>query len=86
MISLHPVELEKALIQNGIGAIDLFFAAKIGGASKGDIRRLIQQGGAAINAKTFDDVKRVVGEADLDKDGELVLRAGKKKFVRVVFK
>ena len=83
---MPTVELEKALIQNGIGAIDLFFAAKIGGASKGDIRRLIQQGGAAINAKTFDDVKRVVNEGDLDKDGELVLRAGKKKFVRVVFK
>lgn len=83
---MPTVELEKSLIQNGIGAIDLFFAAKIGGATKSDIRRLIQQGGAAVNAATFNDVKRVLNEADLDKDGELVLRAGKKKFVRVVFK
>lgn len=82
---MPTVELEKSLIQNGIGAIDLFFAAKIGGATKSDIRRLIQQGGAAVNAATFNDVKRVLNEADLDKDGELVLRAGKKKFVRVVF-
>ncbi|MBR5097350.1 MAG: tyrosine--tRNA ligase [Treponema sp.] len=83
---MPTVELEKSLIQNGIGAIDLFFAAKIGGATKSDIRRLIQQGGAAVNAATFNDVKRVLNEADLDKDGELVLRAGKKQFVRVVFK
>lgn len=83
---MPTVELEKSLIQNGIGAIDLFFAAKIGGATKSDIRRLIQQGGAAVNAATFNDVKRVLNEADLDKDGELVLRAGKKKFARVVFK
>ncbi len=82
---MPTVEMEKSLIQNGIGAIDLFFAAKIGGATKSDIRRLIQQGGAAVNAATFNDVKRVLNEADLDKDGELVLRAGKKKFVRVVF-
>ena len=64
----------------------MFFAAKIGGATKSDVRRLIQQGGAAVNAATFNDVKRVLNEADLDKDGELVLRAGKKKFVRVVFR
>ena len=83
---MPTVEMEKSLIQNGIGAIDLFFAAKIGGATKSDVRRLIQQGGAAVNAATFNDVKRVLNEADLDKDGELVLRAGKKKFVRVVFK
>ena len=82
---MPTVEMEKSLIQNGIGAIDLFFAAKIGGATKSDVRRLIQQGGAAVNAATFNDVKRVLNEADLDKDGELVLRAGKKKFVRVVF-
>ena len=83
---MPTVQMEKSLIQNGIGAIDLFFAAKIGGATKSDVRRLIQQGGAAVNAATFNDVKRVLNEADLDKDGELVLRAGKKKFVRVVFK
>ena len=81
---MPTVRLEKSLIQNGIGAIDLFFAAKLGG-TKSDVRRLIQQGGAAVNAKTFNDVKRVLTEADLDKDGELVLRSGKKKFVRVVF-
>lgn len=83
--SAMPTEkMQKAALENGIGAIDLFFAAKLG-ATKSDVRRLIQQGGAAINGATFNDVKRVVGASDLDKDGELVLRAGKKKFVRVVF-
>ena len=32
------------------------------------------------------DVKYTVTKADLDSDGELVVRAGKKKFCRVIFK
>ncbi len=84
--NMPTVEMEKSVIDSGIGVIDLFFNAKLGGASKGDIRRLIQQGGAAVNNKAVCDVKAILSANDLDKDGELVLRAGKKKFVRVVFK
>jgi len=80
---MPTAEIKKASVEAGIGAIDLFFTAGLG-ATKSDIRRLIQQGGAQINGKVITDVKAIVTTADLDKDGELVLKAGKKKIVRVV--
>lgn len=80
--NMPSVEISKSLIENGIGVIDFFFDAKLG-ATKSDIRRLIQQGGANLNGKPVTDVKAVVTTADADADGEFVLRAGKKKFARV---
>ena len=80
--NMPSVEISKSLIENGIGVIDFFFEAKLR-ATKSDIRRLIQQGGANLNGKPVTDVKAVVTTADADADGEFVLRAGKKKFARV---
>ena len=82
---MPTAELDRARVEAGIGVIDLFAEAGIGG-SKSDIRRLIQQGGAAVNGAVVGDVKAVVTAADADESGEFVLRAGKKKFVRVVLK
>ena len=83
--NMPTFESSRAELDAGKGAIDLFFEAGLG-ATKSDVRRQILQNGAAVNGKTFSDVKRVLSASDLDGDGELVLRAGKKKFVRVVFK
>ncbi|MCR5288917.1 MAG: tyrosine--tRNA ligase [Treponema sp.] len=83
---MPTVEFEKATLDAGIGAIDFFFTAKIGGATKSDVRRLIQQGGASVNGKNVSDVKATFTTNDADDDGEFVLQAGKKKFVRVVLK
>lgn len=83
--NMPTFESSRAELDAGKGAIDLFFEAGLG-TTKSDIRRLILQNGAAVNGKTFSDVKRVLSADDLDGDGELVLRAGKKKFVRIVFK
>ena len=88
--SMPTAEISRSLISNGIGVIDLYAEVKLGG-SKSDIRRLIEQGGAYYTDKNgtetvFSDVKTVVDENFLDKDGELILRAGKKKFMRVVCK
>ena len=80
--NMPSVEISKSLVENGIGVIDFFFDAKLG-ATKSDIRRLIQQGGANLNGKPVTDVKAVVTTSDADADGEFVLRAGKKKFARV---
>ncbi|MCR5607111.1 MAG: tyrosine--tRNA ligase [Treponema sp.] len=82
---MPTAEIEKSTVENGIGVIDLFFNAGLG-ATKSDIRRLIQQGGAAINGKSVTDVKACVSLSDVDSDGEFVLKAGKKKIVRVVLK
>lgn len=82
---MPSAEVSKSLFDNGIGIIDLFAAANIGG-SKSEIRRIVQQGGAAINGNVISDIKHTVSLSDADESGEFILRAGKKKFVRVVLK
>ncbi len=52
-------------------------------ASRGEARRLIQQGGAYINEGRIDDVNYLVGVQDCTPDG-ILLRAGKKKVHRVI--
>jgi tyrosyl-tRNA synthetase len=68
-------------LSQGIPAFELF--AEVGlCSSKGEARRLIQQGGGYINGqriKKFDDRATL---DHLDK-GEILLRAGKKKYHRV---
>jgi tyrosyl-tRNA synthetase len=81
---MPTVTLSKSLLDSGIVVVDLFAEAQMG-SSKSDIRRLVEQGGAVINGKTVSDVHTVISAAYLDDSGELVLRAGKKKFSRVVF-
>ncbi len=49
--------------------------------SKSEAIRLVEQGGVEINGVRVNDPRR---EIDLSKPGEFLLRAGKKKFVRVV--
>jgi tyrosyl-tRNA synthetase len=83
--SMPTVELSRARFAAGIGAIDLFFEAGLAG-TKSDARRLIEQGGAVVGDKSITDVKATVDASSLDADGEVVLRAGKKKFVRVITK
>ena len=82
---MPSAEVDKSLVENGVGVIDFFAAANIGG-SKSEIRRLIQQGGAAVNGNVVADMKQVITLNDADEAGEFILRAGKKKFVRVVLK
>lgn len=82
---MPTVEFSKAELDAGIGLLNLFTTAKLT-ASNGDARRLVQGNGAALNGNVITDVKYTVTKADLDSDGELVVRAGKKKFCRVIFK
>jgi tyrosyl-tRNA synthetase len=51
--------------------------------SRGQARRLIQQGGAYVNDQRISDVNAVVSEADLTPDG-ILLRAGKKRYHRLL--
>ena len=50
-------------------------------SSKSEAERLIKQGGVEIDGVRVDDVRR---ELDLSRPGEFLLRAGKKKFLRIV--
>ena len=75
-------EVEASRLQAGIPAVELF--AEVGLAnSRSEARRLIQQGGAYLNGEPVDSPDAVV-TADALQDGALVLRAGKKRYHRVV--
>lgn len=79
--NMPTVEIE---FGEGKGVIDLFFEAGLAG-TKSDVRRLIQGGGCSIDDKKVTDVKAVVTKDDAI-DGEMILRAGKKHFKRVIVK
>lgn len=79
---LPSSEIQTAELAEGVGVIDLFMQAGLG-SSKGEVRRLIQQGGASVNGKRVDDIHATVTTEDLD-DHALLLRAGKKRYHRVV--
>ncbi|MFZ3199663.1 MAG: tyrosine--tRNA ligase [Candidatus Acidiferrales bacterium] len=49
--------------------------------SRSEAERLLKQGGVEINGRRVEDVKF---EIDLSKPGEFLVRAGKKKFLRIV--
>jgi len=83
--SMPTVEIASARFEAGIGVLDLFFDAGLA-ATKSDARRLVEQGGAVVAEKNVGDVKALIGADSLDAEGELILRAGKKKFVRVIAK
>ena len=77
--------LEMAALEKGVGVLDLYTKSGLT-ASNGDARRLVTQGGAEINGKKITDPRAVITTSDLDGDGELLLKAGKKRFMRIVTK
>lgn len=81
--SMPTVELPLARFESGIGVLDLFYEAGLA-ATKSEARRLVEQGGAVVCDHSIEDVKAIMGKDILDKDNEVILRAGKKKFVRVI--
>ncbi len=50
--------------------------------SKSAARRLIEQGGAKINEETISDIEAIVGK-EMIKDGQIILKAGKKRYFLV---
>ena len=79
---LPSSEIQTAVLAGGIGGIDLFMQAGLG-SSKGEVRRLIQQGGASVNGNRVDGIHAILTSDDLV-DHALLLRAGKKRYHRVV--
>ena len=68
-------------LEGGIPAYILFEKAGLC-KTRGEARRLINQGGAYINGKRVKAFDQVIGPGDL-KEGHLLLRAGKKRYIRV---
>jgi tyrosyl-tRNA synthetase len=74
--------IQQGRLAAGVFAVDLLVETGLA-ASKSAARRLIQQGGASLNGMRLDDSDVMVSPADLE-DGALILRAGKKRYHRIV--
>jgi tyrosyl-tRNA synthetase len=81
--SLPTVTLSINRFKAGYPVLDLFVDAGLA-ASKSEARRLVQQGGASVGDVVWTDEKALVEAMVLDANGELLLRAGKKRYARVV--
>ncbi|HEY7909299.1 MAG TPA: tyrosine--tRNA ligase, partial [Thermomicrobiales bacterium] len=66
----------------GLTVADLFARAGLA-TGRGDARRLAAQGGASINGERIDDMDRTLTTADIPAEG-LLLRAGKKRYQRII--
>ncbi|MBQ4526567.1 MAG: tyrosine--tRNA ligase [Clostridia bacterium] len=78
--NMPSTEIDSADIQ----ILDLMVQAGII-ASKGEGRRLIQQGGVSLNGEKVADANYTLSESDFE-NGEAVIKKGKKVFHRIVLK
>ena len=85
--AMPRAELSRAKFEAGYNIIDLFCDSGLA-SSKSEGRRLVEQGGAFVSIngeelRALTDVAASIGANELDKGGELILRAGKKRFCLV---
>lgn len=81
--SVPTTEIMRSELDAGIGVLALF--EKVGlSPSRGEARRLIQQGGAYINETRIDDIGLIIDSTSIDDNNTIMLRAGKKKYHKIV--
>jgi tyrosyl-tRNA synthetase len=80
--NMPTVSIPKKELSGGIQILDLLVNTKLI-PSKGEGKRLIQQGGLSLNNERVETFDKIVTEADF-KEGELIVRKGKKSYHRVV--
>jgi tyrosyl-tRNA synthetase len=93
--AMPQAELSRQKFEVGYNVADLFTDAGLA-PTKSEARRLVQQGGAFVSGAgsgsadsgltAVTDVTALIGADRLDGDGELILRAGKKRYCRVMAK
>ena len=74
--------IERGRLEAVIPAFELFHETNLCG-SRGEARRLIDQGGGYVNDRQLKTNDEGIGLADLDEKGEIRLRKGKKKYAIV---
>ena len=79
--SVPTIGIERRRLEEGIPAFALFAEAGLA-HTRGEARRLIVQGGGYVNGRRLDAADEMITAGELV-DGHLMLRAGKKKYVRI---
>lgn len=82
--SVPTSTFDKSGVVDKMFVVDLFCDSGLC-KSKSDARRLIKQGGAYINGERLGSFEQVVVADDVN-DGEIMLRAGKKKYHKIILK
>ncbi|MEW6669710.1 MAG: tyrosine--tRNA ligase [Thermodesulfobacteriota bacterium] len=80
--SVPSVSLPAGELEQGIPAYQIFEKTGLC-KTRAEARRLIAQGGGYVNGRRIDPFDEIIGIKDL-KDDALLLRAGKKRYVRVL--
>ena len=83
----NNADMPTAEIENigeGINILDLLTVTNLA-PSKGEARRLVQQGGISVNGEKVTDTAHMVTGADFT-DGECIVKKGKKVFLKVICK
>lgn len=78
--NMPTVEVDKAEFGSGLAICEMLEKIKIC-ASRGEARRLIEQGGISLDGEKVTDAKMIVAPKD-----EMVVKKGKKIFVKVIVK
>ena len=81
--NMPTTELSESELGEGLGILDLLVLTKLA-ASKGEGRRLIEQGGLSINGEKVSDVNLKIRKEDLS--DPIKIKKGKKAFHKVVLK
>ena len=81
---MPSVEIEADMFNAHRNIIDVLTAAGLA-SSKGEGRRLVQQGGISLNDSKISDIGYVIDDNDI-KDGSFILKKGKKVYIKVVIK
>jgi tyrosyl-tRNA synthetase len=72
---------EKKLSRSGLTRVSTLLVTSELAPSRAEAERLIKQGAVEIDAERIEDVRK---EVDLSKPASFLLRAGKKKFLRII--
>ncbi len=80
--NMPTFELSAKQLEEGINIVDLLSVSGLA-PSKGEGRRLVQQGGVSIDGNKVDDIAYVITE-DMFTEGKIVVKKGKKVFLKVV--
>ncbi|MDD3997906.1 MAG: tyrosine--tRNA ligase [Sphaerochaetaceae bacterium] len=80
--SVPSALLSASTLSEGIGVLELFAMTDLC-KTNSEARRLVEQGGASINDRKITDIKQLIDDSWLDEDGELLLKAGKKRYFRI---
>ncbi len=81
---MPTTEIDNAELSDGMSILDVLVKSALA-ASKGEARRLVQQGGVSLNGEKVTDIAFMLSDANFE-NGEATIKKGKKVFHRIVLK